>query len=184
MKKVILLLIGAISLGIFSYSLLGESWRTARRDSANIAPNPEQTNQAVVQVYGAKAFSWRGWVAIHTWIATKKTGDKTYKVYDVVGWRGHHGHQGSGNSVMRIAPDIPDRYWFGAKPTVLKEHKGDGVDRLIDAIDVAAKAYPWQTEYKIYPGPNSNTFIAWIAKSVPALELTLPWRAIGKGYVD
>ena len=156
-----------------------KDWRTASRDSAGIAPDPAQTTEAVVHVYGARAWSWRGWFAIHTWIAAKRTGENAYTVYDVVGWRGHHG-----TPVMRAYKDLPDRYWYGEQPELLKSHTGTGVDRLIDKIEQAALNYPWKTEYKVFPGPNSNTFTAWIAKQVPELELDLPFTAIGKGYVN
>lgn len=156
-----------------------KDWRTASRASAGLAPDPVATNEAVLQVYGAKAWGWRGWFAIHTWIAAKRTGESTYTVYDVVGWRGHRGQP-----VMQIARDIPDRYWFGEQPRILAEHKGDGVDALIDAVHRAAQNYPWKTTYKVFPGPNSNTFTAWIAKQVPELALELPFTAIGSGYVN
>lgn len=156
-----------------------KDWRTASRASAGLAPDPVVTNEAVLQVYGAKAWGWRGWFAIHTWIAAKRTGESTYTVYDVVGWRGHRGQP-----VMQIARDIPDRYWFGEPPRILAEHKGDGVDALIDAVHRAAQDYPWKTTYKVFPGPNSNTFTAWIAKQVPELALELPFTAIGSGYVN
>ncbi|MCW9079342.1 MAG: DUF3750 domain-containing protein [Gammaproteobacteria bacterium] len=155
----------------------GKDWRTASREPAGIAPDPLLTNEAVLQVYGADAWSWRGWFAIHTWIAAKRTGETSYRVYDVVGWRGYRGQP-----VMQIARDFPDRYWFGEKPVILKEHRGEGVDELIDAVDRAARAYPWKTTYKVFPGPNSNTFTGWIARQVPELELDLPLSAIGSGY--
>jgi hypothetical protein len=85
---------------------------------------------------------------------------------------------------LRIARDIPDRYWFGEKPRILIEHRGAGVDELIHDIDKAAHAYPWKTTYRVFPGPNSNTFTAWIAKQVPEMELDLPLSAIGSGYVN
>ncbi len=44
-------------------------WRTASRESAGLAPDPAITSEAVLQVYGAKAWGWRGWFALHTWIA-------------------------------------------------------------------------------------------------------------------
>ena len=66
-------LIGLISSSCFS----DHDWRTASRESAGIAPVPSATNEAVLHVYGAKAWSWRGWFAIHTWIATKRTGEVT-----------------------------------------------------------------------------------------------------------
>ncbi len=163
---------------IFSSCSSGEHWSTASRESAKIAPNPSSTNEAVLQVYGADAWGWRGWFAIHTWIAAKRTGEKSYTVYDVVGWRGYRGQQ-----VLRITQDIPDRYWYGAKPRVITEHIGQGVDDLIDAVDKAARAYPWKTVYKAFPGPNSNTFTAWVAKQVPELALDLPLSAIGSWYV-
>ncbi len=172
-----------ISLAIISFFLTscssGNKWRNSSRQSAGIAPDPLVTNEAILQVYGARTWGWRGWFAIHTWIATKKTGARNYKVYDVVGWRGYRGQP-----VMRIIQDIPDRYWFGSKPKLLKEHRGKMVDDLIFAVDKASEAYPWKTTYKAFPGPNSNTFIAWIAKQVPELELDLPFSAIGSGYLD
>ena len=100
-------------------------------------------------------------------------------MYDVVGWRGNNGQP-----VMRIAQDIPDRYWFGEKPIILKERTGAGVDELIAAVEKAALAYPWKSTYKAFPGPNSDTFIAWVAKQVPELELNLPFSAIGSGYEE
>ncbi|MEJ2198015.1 MAG: DUF3750 domain-containing protein [Desulfuromonadales bacterium] len=129
-----------------------KDWRTASRESARIAPDPVVTQEAVLHVYGARAWGWRGWFAIHTWIAAKRTGEPSYTVYDVVGWRGHRG-----------------------QPVV---------DELIDAVQKAAENYPWKNTYKVFPGPNSNTFIAWIGKQVPELDLDLPFTAIGSGYVD
>lgn len=171
----IVVLTGSMLSGCFS----GKDWRTASRESAGIAPDPSLTREAVLQVYGADAWGWRGWFAIHTWIAAKRTGESEYTVYDVVGWREYRGLP-----VMWIARDVPDRYWFGEKPRILREHRGPGVDDLIDAVDEAARAYPWKTIYKVFPGPNSNTFTAWIALRVPELELNLPLSAIGSGYAS
>ena len=84
--------------------------------------------------------------------------------------------------VLRIAQDVPDRYWYGEKPEILKEFRGQGTDELIDAVNKAANSYPWKTTYKAFPGPNSNTFTAWIAIHVPELDLDLPFSAIGSGY--
>jgi hypothetical protein len=156
-----------------------KDWRTASRESAGLAPDPQTTEEAVLHVYGARAWGWRGWFAIHTWIAAKRTGKQYYNVYDVVGWRGHRGQP-----VMRVSRDIPDRYWFGEKPEILAEHRGEGVDKLIEAVERAASNYPWKNEYKVFPGPNSNTFTAWVGKQVPELDLDLPFTAIGSGYVN
>jgi hypothetical protein len=85
-------------------------------------------------------------------------------------------------SALRIEKDLPDRYWFGERPRLLKEVQGEAAGKLIESVDRAAKCYPWPDTYKAFPGPNSNTFIAWIAKQVPELGLDLPFSAIGSGY--
>lgn len=171
----LIILIGMVLLGCSP----GREWRSASREPAGLAPDPSTTPEAVLQVYAADAWGWRGWFAIHTWVAAKRSGAEDYTVYDVVGWRGRHGR-----SVMRITQDAPDRYWFGERPRIIKEFRGEGVDRLIDAVERAANDYPWKSRYTVFPGPNSNTFTAWIGRQVPELELELPLSAIGKSYVE
>ena len=157
----------------------GKDWRTASRESAGLAPDPRATKEAVLQVYGASTWGWRGWFAIHTWIAAKRGGDPAYTVYEVIGWR-----QRRGLPALRIEEDLPDRYWFGAKPRLLCDHRGEGVNELIAAVDRAARAYPWPDTYRAFPGPNSNTFTAWVGRQVPQLGLSLPLSAIGSGYKE
>ncbi len=166
-----------IPLGLYLYANDGDDWRHASREPAGIAPPAAQTPQAVLQVYGAPAYGWRGWFAIHTWIAAKPSHADRYTVYEVIGWR-----QRRGLPVLRIAQDHPDRYWFGARPELLLDRQGEGVDALIRAVDQAARRYPWTARYKVWPGPNSNTFPAWIGQQVPALGLTLPATAVGKDW--
>lgn len=172
-KKVVLVL------ALFLVGCSTGDWRTASREPAGLAPDPRTTREAVLQVYGASTWGWRGWFAIHTWISAKRSGEDHYTVYEVVGWR-----QYRGLPVVRIERDLPDRYWYGEKPRLLKEHRGEGVDRLIGQVDRAARAYPWPNTYDAFPGPNSNTFTAWIARQVPDLGLDLPFSAIGSGYIN
>jgi hypothetical protein len=159
LKKISLLIISVIFVSACSGN---KDWRTASRESAGIAPDPQVTKEAVLQVYGADAWGWRGW---------------SYTVYEVIGWR-----QRRGLPVVRIEKDLPDRFWFGGKPRLLKELRGDGVDQVILQVDKAAREYPWSNTYEAFPGPNSNTFTAWVGQQVPALKLSLPFSAIGSGY--
>ena len=39
-------------------------------------------------------------------------------------------------------------------------------------------------EYRLWPGPNSNTFTAYIVRRVPELGVGLPAIAIGKDYLE
>jgi len=179
MKYSLKYLFGSLLLLALLNGCSNRDWRTASRESAGIAPAPGTTSEAIVHVYGAKAWGWRGWFAIHTWIATKKFAADSYTIYEVIGWRGKHG-----KPVLRIAEDLPDRFWFGEQPQLLVEHRGRQAARLIEAIDQAARSYPWKDQYQVFPGPNSNTFTAWVAKQVPDLNLKLPFKAIGSGYLN
>lgn len=153
-------------------------WRSASSTRVGIAPDPAATREAVVQVYGARTWGWRGNFAVHTWIAVKPTDAAAYTVYEVIGWRLRWS-----DSTLAIRERAPDARWYGNAPELLAEKRGAGVDALIARIDRAARAYPHAGEYTAWPGPNSNTFTAWVARAVPELEVDLPPTAIGKDYL-
>lgn len=157
---------------------LGQDYRTADRSSAGIAPDPAHTPEAVIQVYSARAFNWRGIFAVHTWVATKAENAPEFIVHQVVGWRTYRGLP-----AVTSAPDVPDRKWFNSVPEVLVDLRGPAAQALIEPIQTAVDTYPYPNEYTLWPGPNSNTFIAYIAREVPGLELDLPPTAIGKDYL-
>ena len=152
-------------------------WQASSRSSAEIAPPPETERGAVIQAYAARVWGWRGWFADHTWLAVKPENAAAYTVYEVVGWRLRRGLP-----ALRIAEDIPDRHWFGGKPRLLLDVRGKKARDLADDVAAAAKSYPYAQEYRAFPGPNSNTFTAWVAEQVPQLGLKLPLRAVGKSY--
>lgn len=156
------------------YSAPDYSWRTAPRHSSGLAPDPLQHRDAIVQIYNARAFSWRGIFATHPWIVVKRSGAPTYKRYEVVGW-------GSG-SKLRTDYATVDGLWYGSEPSLLIDRRGPEVDGLIDRIEQAVDSYPYREQYRTWPGPNSNTFLAHVAREVPELGLDIPASAIGKDY--
>lgn len=153
----------------------GGAWARAPRHSAGIAPDPAQwVNESIVQVYAARTYGWRAYFAVHPWIIYKRQGESAYTRYDVVGWRSPQ--------VVQRNYAVPDGLWFGATPELLVDHRGEGVEAMIDGIEAAVASYPYANEYRSYPGPNSNTFMAHIGREVQALKLDLPSNAIGKDY--
>lgn len=157
---------------------LDRSWRTTSPGSAGLAPDPATTPEAVVQVYGARTVRWRGAFAVHTWIAVKPEGAQSFTIHEVIGWRFWR----SGNA-LRQRQGTADRYWFGAAPELYAELRGEEAATAITQIEAAVATYPFAGEYKTWPGPNSNTFTASIARQVPALKLDLPPTAVGKDYL-
>jgi hypothetical protein len=159
-------------------TVIAQDWRNASREPVGLAPDPALVKEAVVQVYGARAVGAKGLFGVHTWFAVKPTNAKSWTVYEVIGWRLRWAE-----SVVVVRTREPDGRWFGAQPELYADKRGEGVDELIRRIDQAARAYPYANEYTVWPGPNSNTFTAWIARAVPELGVDLPGTAIGKDYL-
>jgi hypothetical protein len=157
---------------------LRTDWRTASREPVGLAPDPGVVKEAVVQVYGARTIGAKGLFGVHTWVAVKPSQAQAWTVYEVVGWQ----LRWSPSAVV-VHSRPPDGRWFGEVPELYADRRGAGVDELIRRIDEAARSYPYSAEYRVWPGPNSNTFTAWIARAVPELEVDLPATAIGKDYL-
>ncbi|MDP6840917.1 MAG: DUF3750 domain-containing protein [Rhodospirillales bacterium] len=162
----------------FKNAATAQDWRTASREPVGLAPDPATTREAVIQVYAARAWGWRGTFGVHSWIAAKPSGADAYTVFEVIGWRLRWG-----DTSLAIHQRPPDARWFGNAPELLTDLRGPGVDGIIRRVAKAARAYPYAGEYTLWPGPNSNTFTAFIARQVQELNLDLPPTAIGKDYL-
>ena len=142
------------------------------------APDPANHEDAVIQVYGADVWGIRGKFAIHTWVATKAHGAADYTIYQVIGWRLRRA--GTALSVTQGDPATP---WYGSPPILLHEVRGDAAEALIAPVEAAVLRYPFDQEYKMWPGPNSNSFVAWVGLEVPELGLSLPVKALGQSWM-
>lgn len=148
---------------------------TTSWSSSGIGPKPNETPEAVIRIYAARKGQWKGIFAVHTWITIKKAGANRFDRHEVVGW---------GEPVRRNNYPADGR-WHGNIPDVVLDIRGPRAERLIPEIEAAIARYPYMERgsYRLWPGPNSNTFVAWIARQVPALGLELPPTAIGKDYL-
>ena len=156
----------------------GVPWYQARRDPTGLSPDPAATQEAVIQVFAAPAVSWRGIFSVHTWIAVKPAGAPRFTRYEVLGFG-----VANGAPAVRIDRMGPDNYWFGARPHMLLDRRGTGVDAMIEQVRLAVASYPYPNTYRPWPGPNSNTFLAHIARQVPELAIQLPSNAVGKDFL-
>ncbi len=155
-----------------------KSWKDASRESVGIAPKAADLTEDIVQIYYARAFSWRGALGIHPWIAWKKLEDPSYKVAHVTSWN----HRRLGTTVS-VEEDLPDRKWFDSEPTLLFEARGEKARRIIDELEPLIANYPFADKYRIWPGPNSNTFVSYLIREIEGLDIELPASAIGKDYL-
>jgi hypothetical protein len=152
--------------------------RESRRAPVGLAPDPALTPEPVVQVYAARAVRWRGYFGVHTWVSVKRRGAGEFTTYEVNGWRLRR----TGTAVS-VDNRSPDSRWFGNRPTLVAERRGEGVDELITRIEAAVASYPYADRYRVWPGPNSNTFVAHVLRGAPELRADLPATAIGKDYL-
>jgi hypothetical protein len=158
---------------------LNGDWRTASHRSVGLAPDPATHSAAIVQVYASRAFGWRGAFAVHTWLAAKPTGADRYTRYEVIGW-----YAGTGQSVVSVSNTrAADAEWYGAAPRLIGELRGADAEAVIAKLPQAVASYPHEHTYRVWPGPNSNTFVAHLGREIPELRLNLPSTAIGKDYL-
>ena len=151
----------------------GPQWWTADRSSAGLLP-PASTPAAAVRIYAARTVSWRGIVAVHSWIVLKEAGAARYSRWDLTAW----------GDPIRLNGFDPDGRWFGQVPTQVFGADGEAAARLIPRMRAAIDDYRFRNrgDYKAWPGPNSNTFVATVMASVPEIGVALPPTAVGKDY--
>jgi hypothetical protein len=153
-------------------------WSKASCESANLVLPAVHDFEPQVQIYTAPAFAWRGKFSVHTWIVFKEKGAKSYITSHVALWNLYRS-----NSVVAFEEDLPDRYWYGARPKIIFSLSGEEAQKAIPKICAAIDSYPYQAYYRAYPGPNSNSYISHIIRQVPELKTILPSNAIGKDWL-
>jgi len=164
----------AASAGLYRLDDTGAGWRTADRSSIGSLPPATRNQEAVVRIFAAQTVRWRGIFATHSWIVVKPAGAPSYARYDYTAW----------GEPIRLNGFEPDGRWFGRVPELVFAADGAAAEALIPRMQAAIRDYAWrkQGDYRAWPGPNSNTFVAAVMDAVPEIRTTLPSTAIGKDY--
>jgi hypothetical protein len=128
----------------------------------------------MVRVYAARVGRWRGIFAKHCWIVVKGRGAGTYTRYDKVAW----------GQPVRTNGWAPDGRWYGHEPELVGAADGAAAEALIPKIRAAVASYPYNHpgSYSAWPGPNSNSFVAYVLAHIPEAAIALPPTAIGKDW--
>jgi hypothetical protein len=127
----------------------------------------------------ARTGGMKGAFATHSWIVIKEEGADRYTRYDKVGW----------GRPVRIDAYPADALWYSNEPRIVGSVTGAEAVRLIPEIEAAIENYPHdgltaENGYRIFPGPNSNSFVAHVLREVPELGIVLPPNAIGRDYLS
>ena len=166
-----------VPLGVSAASYFGREpidWQRADRSSMGELPPAAKHPEAVVRVFAARTARWRGIFAVHSWIVIKDAGAPGYTRYDYTAW----------GDPIRVNGFVADGLWFGHKPEIVAALDGEAAARAIPKIRDAVGRYKYKNygDYRLWPGPNSNTFTATILQEVPEIGGVLPPTAIGKDY--
>lgn len=150
------------------------SWRSADWSASGVLPVVDPQGDAAIYVMAARVGGFKGAFSVHSWIVTKARGASSYNRYDVVGW----------GSPVRTNGYPADGRWYSNEPVILHSITGAAAERLIPDVEAAIASYPWSRagQYVVWPGPNSNSFIAHVLRQVPELGARMPPNATGRDY--
>jgi Protein of unknown function (DUF3750) len=160
--------------GLYAVGDHPRSWRDADWSSTGLLPPAASDRAPRVLVFAARNGTWRSIFAVHTWIVVKPENADRYTRYDVTGF----------GQPIRVNGFAADARWFSYEPQVVGDIRGERAAAAIPKIEAAVKAYPYAHygDYRIWPGPNSNTFTATVLRAVPELAVAMPPEAIGKDF--
>jgi len=151
-------------------------WRNADRSSAGLLPPALPQTPAVVRIFSARTVRWRGIVATHSWIVLKSAGAASYSRFDYTAW----------GEPIWVDRFIPDGRWFGRMPELVFAADGTNAECMIPLIRHAVRDYPYPNigDYRAWPGPNSNTFVAAIIAAVPGIACDTSAKCCRQGLSD
>jgi hypothetical protein len=116
-----------------------------------------------------------GRVAWHYWfVVSDETGRHRWEVWQT--------KNAGGFCVGHVHRDLkgPDDGVGGGPSRAVMEWEGEPARRIAQVLRDPA-AYPCCGRYRLWPGPNSNTYVAWVLRQA-GVEHALDRRGIGRGY--
>lgn len=114
-------------------------------------------------------------VAVHYWfVVTDESGSHRWEIWQT--------KNAGGRSVGHLHCDLkPPEANVGGGPTrVAAVWTGEAALKLKEVLEKAA-SYPFCHKYWYWPGPNSNTFAAWVLRQAGVRQALSP-LALGKRY--
>jgi hypothetical protein len=116
-----------------------------------------------------------GAIAVHYWfVVSDEAGCHRWEVWQTKNAGGFcighvhrdlkHPQDGVGGGPSRVAAE-----WQGREALA------------INSVLQKAEAYPYCQRYRMWPGPNSNTFVAWVLREA-GIQHRLGLRAIGRYF--
>ena len=123
-------------------------------------------------------------LAKHPWFVVNKKGEiHRYEIRHHLNESKMHLHVDKQPPFQGMPLIYPIQKFF-LSPKFLKMIVGDENSRakeLVDFIEKSKEDYPFLKNYT-FLGANCATYVAWVFKSFPEMEVQLPWNAVGKDF--
>jgi hypothetical protein len=139
------------------------SWQDADWSSTGALPPAREFEAARLIVFTGTTGAWKGIFSVHSWVVFKRAGAKA--------WTRANGWPADGR-------------WYGNMPVAIADVSSAEAERLIPKVEATIEDYRFNKagDYRIWPGPNSNSFTAAVLRAVPELGVTLPPNAVGRDF--
>jgi len=177
--KIVLLVVSLVYLLPATLAVVGwtlgehpRSWRDADWSSSGLLA--DDRDGAAVHVLAARTGGLKGALSEHSWIVLREAGGRRFERYDKVGW----------GSPIRRDGYAADARWYSNPPRIVASLRGAAAEAAIPRVRAAIAEYPFAARggYRIFPGPNSNSFVAHVLREVPEIGAVLPPAAVGRDY--
>jgi hypothetical protein len=117
-----------------------------------------------------------GAIAVHYWFVEFAEGGECHR------WEVWQTKNAGGRSIGHLHCDLkhPDADVGGGPARIACEWNGEPAQRIAEVLK-KIESYPYCERYRYWPGPNSNTFVAWVLREA-GIEYPLHWKAFGRYF--
>jgi hypothetical protein len=116
-----------------------------------------------------------GWVAAHYWFVLRD-GERCER------WEVWQSKDAGGRSIGHLHCNLkaPEAHVGGGPTQLIAAWRGDEA-RALQRVLSEAERYPHRDLYRYWPGPNSNTYVAWVLREAGVTH-PLGRLAVGKNF--
>lgn len=116
-----------------------------------------------------------GWIAAHFWFVVRE-GERCDR------WEVWQRPDAGGRSTGHLHCNLkaPEAHVGGGPTRLVAEWRGVEAARLREVLSTSDR-YPFCRLYRYWPGPNSNTYVAWVLREA-RIEYPLGRLAVGKNF--
>ena len=117
-----------------------------------------------------------GALAVHCWFVVRHDDGRRER------WEVWQTPDAGGTSIGHVHRDLkgPDEGVGGGPARVLARWEGFPAEKIRQVLEAVAR-YPYCRRYRYWPGPNSNTFAAWVLREA-GIEYPFHRKALGAKY--